>query len=311
MSNKKNINVYLMEGNFKEAYTVIEESIGKEKKVDELLLQHRVIKYWMNHIDSINKYSDSYERGLAYFDEWNFFQDYLEKHKMEHSEEIDAIHYFVHDNAAKCFIKARNNKNNNDIDLLKKIAYCLKEISKYEESLEVLKYAYKLNKNAQILMMIADCYYLKGDKNTAKLFFREVFFFEQSFILNFSMISSDKIFEIIDLIKKNNWEEYEIVDWIPIYGLLTGFFDVRRELVEEEVKKIKKTIGDLEAIFYSNSQDKSNIVPILIKNYILLVEYFNYQNKDEIKFEQYFNKIKSINPFFYEKLKGVIKWQMS
>ena len=97
----KNIINFLMEGKFNEAYSFIEDSISKEKKVDDLLLQHRIIKYWINHLEVIDKIENDYEKGLAYLDEWEEFLKYVEKHKMQKVDEINAIHYFIHKQAVE------------------------------------------------------------------------------------------------------------------------------------------------------------------------------------------------------------------
>lgn len=299
----KNINSLLMEGKFNEAYALIEDSISKEKKVDDLLLQHRIIKYWINHLEVLNKIKNDYEKGLAYLNEWSEFLVYVEKHKMHNVDEINAIHYFVHNKAVIHLLNAKQEKNTNDISLLLSIAYCFKEIAKYDEAIETLKYAYKLDHNSQIMFLMADCYYLKGDIEIAKLFFKEVFFFENSLtLLDFDVISCDKIFEIIEIAKKNGFEEYEAIEWVPIYGILNNFFDIRRELTEQEINKIKQEIIELEKIYYVDVTSKSNLEPVLIKKYIILVEYFTIQIQDKNKREQYLNKIKNINPVLYEEL---------
>lgn len=300
---RKNINSLLMDGNFYKAYELIEESITKEKRVDDLLLQHRIIKYWINHLEVLDKIENDYEKGLAFLNEWNEFLKYVEKHKMQNVDEINAIHYFVHNKAVTYLLNAKKEKSTNDISLLLKISYCFKEIAKYEEAIETLKYAYKLDHNSQILFMMADCYYLKGDIEISKLFFKEVFFFENSLtLLDFDLISCDKIFELIEIAKKNGFNEYEAIEWIPIYGILNEFFDIRREVTEEEIGKLKNEIIELEKIYYVDISSKSSLEPVLLKKYILLIEYYTFQKPDNNKRTQYLNKIKNINPIIFEEL---------
>jgi|GEM_PF-1570951 hypothetical protein len=307
MPDNKIINQYLRDGNFKEAYNVIEEILKEESNFETIFVQHKIIKYWINRIEVINKIKDPYEKGLYLLNEWKNFCNYIREFNVLKVVELESISYFIHNSALESFIKAKEEGEfkEKNLDLLLKIALCYKELGNYDESIGILKYVYNLNHDPQILIYLADLYYLKGEYLSSRLIFKEVFFFENYFDIDFCDISCDVFFNIIDKIKRDGFNEFEINYWIPVYGFIEGFFNVRRELIQVEVEKIKTNLNSIEKSYYSDDgKIKQNLKPVLIKNYIILLEYYFYQEFDKNKFEQYLDKIKNMDSLIYEKIKN-------
>lgn len=307
MSDNKIINQYLREGNFKEAYNIIESNLKDEANFETIFVQHKIIKYWINRSENINKIKDSYEKGLYLLNEWKNFCNYVNKCDVSKIVEFESINYFIHKTALDSFIKARDEGEfkDNNIDLLLRIYICYKELGEFDEGIKILKYAYSLNHSPQILLLLADIYYLKGEYLNSRILFKEVFFFENCFDLKFDDISCDKIFEIIEKIKRDGVNEFAINYWIPIYGFIDGFFNLRREIKKEEIDRIKSNILELERSFYNDKKENDILKLILIKNYIILIEYNFYQEKDIDKCEQYFDKLKNIDNVIFDKIKDI------
>ncbi|MCX8058740.1 MAG: hypothetical protein N3A58_04950 [Spirochaetes bacterium] len=307
MSDSKIINEYLRDGNFREAYNLIDAIIKEENNFENIVVQHKIIKYWINRTDYINKIKDPYEKGLYLLKEWKNFCSYIDKCNVLKLVEFESVSYYVHKSALESFLKAREEGEfrDNNIDLLIKIYICYKELGNFDEAIKILKYTYSLNHDPQVLLYLADVYYLKGELNYSKLLFKELFFFENYYNLQLDDISCDKIFEIIDKIVKDKIPEHAVNYWIPVYGYIDGFFNLIREMKKEEIEKIKSNIVSLERYFYDDQKQNDIVKSFLIKNYIILIEYYIYQENDLNKVDQYFNKIKNIDSIIYDKIKAI------
>jgi len=143
--------------------------------------------------------------------------------------------------------------------------------------------------------MLADFLYAKGDILEAQILFKDIFFLDNTISFDTKFVKCDKIHQIIESIKKDNYPEYEILEWIAVYGYIDGFLNVKRQLNKNELDKIFSEMTKFEKLFYSNPQIKSQIEAKLIKKCILLLEYYTYQDVDPVKQEQYKLKIQNIN----------------
>lgn len=293
---KKQISSLLTNGDFANAIDILTSSLSNENNIEEYATLHKIIKYWINRDDKLNRINQPYEKALAYFDEWDNFLKFLQENNIDTKiSEIHSIHNFVFSKCLSLFIESRTETRINDIDLLIKIAYCFRELSQYEEGIQTLQYAYKLNKNQLISMMLADFLYAKGETLEAQILFKDVFFLDNTISFDTKFVKCDKILEIIEKIKKDNYPEYEILEWIPIYGYIDGFLNVKRQLNKNEFEKIFTEMTKFEKIFYSNPQIKSQVEAKLIKKCILLLEYYTFQEADTVKQEQIKLKLKNIN----------------
>jgi tetratricopeptide (TPR) repeat protein len=293
---KKQISSLLTNGDFTNAIDILTSSLSNENNIEEYATLHKIIKYWINRDDKLNRINQPYEKALAYFDEWDNFLKFLQENNIDTKiSEIHCIHNFVFSKCLSLFIESRTETRINDIDLLIKIAYCFRELSQYEEGIQTLQYAYKLNKNQLISLMLADFLYAKGETLEAQILFKDVFFLDNTISFDTKFVKCDKILEIIEKIKKDNYPEYEILEWIPIYGYIDGFLNVKRQLNKTEFEKIFSEMTKFEKIFYSNPQIKSQVEAKLIKKCILLLEYYTFQEVDTVKQEQIKLKLKNIN----------------
>lgn len=296
MQIKKQISSLLTDGEFNKAIDILTSSLSNENNIEEYATLHKIIKYWINRDDKLNRINQPYEKALAYFDEWDYFIKFLTENRIDSKiAEVHCIHNFVFSKCLALFIESRTETRINDIDLLIKIAYCFRELSQYDQGILTLQYAYKLNKNQLVSLMLADFLYAKGETLEAQILFKDVFFFDNSISFDTKYIKCDKILEIIDKIKKDNYPEYEILEWIPVYGYIDGFLNVKRELTKAEYDKIFAEMTKYEKIFYSNPQIRSQVEAKLIKKCILLLEYFTFVEKDSVKQEQFKLKLNNIN----------------
>lgn len=293
---KKQISILLSDGDFSKAIELLTSSLSIENNIEDFAVLHKIIKYWVNREDKLNRLNQPYEKALAYFEEWDQFIKFLIENKIDtKTSEVHCIHNFVFSKALSLFIDSRTDLRINDIDLLIKIAYCFRELSQYEKGIQTLQYAYKLNKNQLISLMLADFLYAKGDILESRILFKDIFFLDNNIVFDTKYIKCDKLLDIIENIKKDNYPEYEVLEWIPIYGYIDGFLNVKRQLNKNEVDKIFDDMTKFERIFYSNPQIKSQVEAKLIKKCILLLEYYTFQQVDNLKQEQFKLKLNNIN----------------
>jgi tetratricopeptide (TPR) repeat protein len=296
MSNKNTLINLLNEGNFTKAYESLSSELQEENEVEHLVLLHRIIKFWQNREEKLTKLVHPYEQALAYYNEWEAFESFMKENKINPSiPEVHAIHNFVFNKALNSFLDSRSQSRINDIDLLKKISICFRELGEYDNSIKTLQYAYRLNKDQLISLMLADVFYAKGQFSHAKILFKDTFFLENNIAFDTKYIVCDKINEIIENIKKDNYPEYLVFEWIPVYGYIEGFLNVKRELSENEFEKVSADLVKFEKLYYSKQELKPELEPKILKKCILMLEYYIYQVKDEIKKNQYLLKIHNLN----------------
>jgi hypothetical protein len=146
---------------------------------------------------------------------------------------------------------------------------------------------------------MADCYALCGEEKTAKLLFREAFYIDAQKI-DIDFLESELIIRLISRVEENNYSEDVLKEWIPVYGVLLGIFNIRRELRGQEVGKLKQEIYAKENENKNPINDSKILIPKLINMYFWLIDHYVQTKDSGRKINEILLKIKIIDRDIYD-----------
>jgi hypothetical protein len=93
----------------------------------------------------------------------------------------------------------------------------------------------------------------------------------------------------------------ELEEWIPVYGVLFGVFNVKRELRAIELGKLKQSIFSLENELRERSAESAVLIPRLINRYFWLIDHYLNVGEDTSRVDETLLKIKVLDPVIYER----------
>lgn len=157
-----------------------------------------------------------------------------------------------------------------------------------------------LDKNsAAILAELADCYAFCGEARFSKVFFREAFFINPSAI-ELQFLESEVICRLIQKVESMGYKPGEVAEWIPVYGVLDGVLNIKRELRSFEFGQLKQKIFLLESEVREKPDDQRiKLVPRLINHYFWLIDHYVNTNEDKAKIDDVLLRIKVLDKNIY------------
>ncbi|WP_024470554.1 tetratricopeptide repeat protein, partial [Treponema pedis] len=205
------------------------------------------ISFWGEKIKLAEQISTPLERGEYMIANWKPFLKFMERQGENREAVIYALKCAVFTMALKFYAELlREETVLQNAEPYLRVGLCYKALGDYERGLEFLKYAAELNKNsASVLAELADCYALYGEMKFSKAFFREAFFINPSDI-ELQFLESEIIKRLIRKVEKLGYSSELVSEWIPVYGVLDGVFNVKRELRSYEFGQLKQKIFLLE-----------------------------------------------------------------
>jgi tetratricopeptide (TPR) repeat protein len=161
---------------------------------------------------------------------WIYQPGFMERLSTPLDEGLYQIKRFVFGEGIKAYKSALENSGKPEAQTSLLIGRGYKSLGDYEEALRQLERAHQINKeDSEILGEMADCYDMIGNTRIAKLFFREAFYINpQGIALEF--IESKIVKKIIEKLEEKELNQDLLKEWIPVYGVLYGVFNVKREL---------------------------------------------------------------------------------
>lgn len=297
----KDVCKFLEEGKPAQAKKAISEVLEYELDNKEINFALWCCEFWIDFIDQLPEL-DLFEQGEGLFSRWKSFLLAVQ-HK---SQAFDRIMYSVQTgvftlalNSFNIIVKERNYFQKAEI--FKKTGICLKKLGKYETALNCLTEANGMSpSSAAILAEMADCYALCGEEKRAKVLFREAFFIDAQKI-DIDFLDSELICCLIRQVKEKGYVGAALQEWIPVYGVLLGVLNVKRELRSQEVGKLKQEIYAMESQ-KKNSTDEYNdiFVPKMINMYFWLIDHYMMTNVSGKKISDIMLKIKILDRNIYE-----------
>lgn len=297
----------LKEGKFEDAWKILQDAWSFDLDNKEIQAAIKCINFWKDRLAKAEQYQDPYEKGESLLSQWKAFTRFMDKDGQYFERSMYAVRQGIFSLALKYYNETLSSKTaqqrNVQIgpDLYRKAGLCYKKLGDYENALKFLESACQLCPNsATIFAEMADCYALCGNERTAKVFFREAFFVDAQSV-DLSLLDSELICYLVKQTAENGFTGVLLQEWIPVYGVLFGVFNVKRELGAIEIGKLKQKIYSLEVSIHQRGNDVQVLMPQLINHYFWLIDHYITVGEDRARINEILLKLKVLNPSIYEK----------
>ncbi len=273
---------FLEEGKTGEARNVLSAALEYNFDNSELSFAHWCCSYWNDFISRLSR-MDSYEQGDGLIKRWKTFKSDCEGKKDFQQRSFLAMQKGVFSLALKAY---ENTKTDFSADLSYKKGLCNKKLGNYELALDFLTEAYRESpQSAVILAEMADCLALCGEEKNAKVLFREAFFVDAGKI-ELDFLDSELICCLIRQVRQKGYTGAVLQEWIPVYGVLYGVFNVKRELRSQEAGRLRQDIFATENEIKDPSNDSKILIPRLINMYFWLIDHYSHSNEGQAKINE-------------------------
>ncbi len=289
----------LKKGDFEKAKAEIEKALAIDFNEPLVINALKFVNFWMERKARFQSVAGHYERGIYLFRQWKSFILFSSKTGTDDELTVYAVKYWVFSQSLYHFNEILES-GADDPELLMKIGLCHKNMGDYCRALELLEAALQIrSEDAALMAEIADCYAFINEVKASKVFFREAFFIDPQSI-DICSLESLLVKKLITRIKNLGYEENLLKEWIPIYGVLYGVFNVKRELKALELGKLKQSINTLEHQLEEDGENKELIIPRLINRYFWLIDYYISISDSKDRIEDVLRKINKLDPSIYE-----------
>lgn len=245
----------------------------------EVNFAHWCCSYWIDFISRLPK-MDCYEQGEALIARWKSFRQDYELQKNFSQKVLYAMQKGIFTLALNAYESLKfEGAGIQRAELCRKKGLCFKKLGKYESALNLLTEAYRVSpQSAPVLAEMADCFALCGEDKNAKVLFREAFFIDAQRV-EIEFLDSELICCLIRQVKELGYTGVVLQEWIPVYGVLYGVFNVKRELRVQEAGRLRQEIFAKENEIKDPSNDSKILVPKLINMYFWLIDHYAHSNE--------------------------------
>ncbi len=299
-------------GSFADAVVKIDELMDVDPDYPGLVDSYRIAKFWHNRDREMGALLRGKEIAEFLMSEWSVFEEYADEREMRSSAAYRFAMRNVFFRAADHYRIAfsEHQDTTNDFSLLLNLGDCFLRLEEYTQAIDTLEYAKNSYKSsARLLAILGEACYHTGDLPKSLLYFREAFCSDPSEI-NLELLKSKPVREVLGLIKKERGEVQNLAEWVPVYAFIHDVFYVRKNISKHQVQMLEREVYSLETAYQKMSRDQletSTLLPRLITKYLLLRDYYEFQNYsfdtlvqirdrllqiDRPLFQEYFNKKK-------------------
>ena len=185
-------------------------------------------------------------------------------------------------------------------EIYKKTGICYKKLGDFENARAFLTEANDIYPNlSSVLAELADCYSLCGEDKFGKVLYREAFFADPDSI-DLDFLDSELIKCLIEKTKGKGYSGKALQYWIPVYGVLGGVFNIKRELTSQEVARLKKDIYAMENEIKDPSCNSEILIPRMLNCYFWLMDHYDLANENQTKINEVLLRIKLLDSAVYE-----------
>ena len=277
---------FLSEGNLAQAREVVMQAFGDNFDSPELKFTHWCCSYWFDFVQNLPR-MEAYEQGDGLIARWKSFRQDYEKQEDFQQKAIYNLQQGIFNLALGAYELTKEEGTQSQLaDLYRKKGLCCKKLGKYETALNFLSEAYRISpQSAVILAEMADCLALCGEEKNAKVLFREAFFIDAQRI-EIEFLDSELICCLIRQVKEKGHTGAALLEWIPVYGVLYGVFNVKRELRPQEAGRLRQEIFAKENEIKDPSNDSKILIPKLINMYFWLIDHYARTNEGNDKINE-------------------------
>ncbi|MBN1686067.1 MAG: tetratricopeptide repeat protein [Spirochaetales bacterium] len=291
----------LKNGRFSDAGDILENALSVDFDNPEVICALKCAGFWTERENRYNSISDPYERGEYLMKQWKAFLSFLDRDEASFEQGKYSLKQWVFSKALSDFIVLLDGPAGSDPEILFRVGQCYKGKGNYRQALEYLEACnHQKADDPRIIAELADCYAFINETQAAKIFFREAFFIDPQRI-DLDSLESMMIVRLVAKLKELGYEVPALSEWIPVYGVLYGVFNVKRELRSLEYGRLKQSIFTLQSKLAEEGKKGFEIEPRLINRYFWLIDHYLSSGDSREKIDEVLQKIHAINPAIHER----------
>ncbi len=289
-------------GDFSGAADIFNAVLASDLDNDNFVLAVQICKFWADAPAFLTG-ERGFEQGELLLNRWKKFSSIVRRISEEDFREhiSYACRKKVFSVALECYNTVQDKGDNLFLsETLRKKGLCYKKLGSYETALEFLQKANSAFANRScVLAEMADSYELCGEMWYSKLLFREAFFIEAEKI-DLSFLDSHIIQNLAEEVRSIGYPEDALNEWIAVYGVLRGVFNVKRELKEQEVIRLRQDIFSKENEWKDPKRNRSSIKPRLLNLYFWLIDHYVTSKESSKKIEETMLSMRILDEKIYE-----------
>lgn len=278
-----------------------DEALHKDFDDAEVLFALKCAEFWQGCMEETKLLASPLAKGDMLIARWKNFRIFLSRIFGDFERATYAFKRMAFSAALEFFLAipdAEKEAMGPEFDF--RAGRCRKALGDYETALQHFERAVKAKKDeARFLAELADCHGLAGEQRMSKLLFREAFFVAPDKI-DIDLLESDMIGKLVEKAKEREPSPREIAEWIPVYGEITGLFDVKRELGPSESSRLNSSMFQLENDSRENSAAAARLKPRLINRYFWLIDHYEASGADGARKEKVLLKIRLLDEAIYK-----------
>ena len=292
---------FLQQGNPLEAQKIISSLFEHDLESTELMYTNKCCIFWIDSIKRLKSMNDSFERSENILLEWKNFQDYISRESLPYEPAQFAVQQGFFKNALEEYKKMLEEKDPlQKAEIFKNAGICYKKLGDFENARAFLTEANNIYPNlSSVLAELADCYSLCGEDKFGKVLYREAFFADPDSI-DLDFLDSELIKCLIEKTKSKGYSGKALLYWIPVYGVLGGVFNIKRELTSQEVARLKKDLYAMENEIKDPSCNSEILIPRMLNCYFWLMDHYDLANENQAKINEVLLRIKLLDTAVYE-----------
>ena len=113
-------------------------------------------------------------------------------------------------------------------------------------------------------------------------------------------LDSPLIRVLVEKVEDAGYSGAALLEWIPVYGVLLGMFNVKRPLRSQEVLRLKQEIYSREGEIKDPANNRELLKPHLINLYFWLIDYYVLAKDSVSKINEVMLKLKLLDPKIHE-----------
>ncbi len=277
----------------------LEDALAVDFDCPDVLTAMKYVNFWRERERQIIGIGHAFERGQYLLDQWPIFDRFVRRIGSPSEPCLQAVRRYVFGSALASFSALLSDAEQADPQLLLRIGRCHKGLGAYDRAVRYLEAAAaERPDDAEVTAELADAYALINEVAAAKAFFREAFFLDPQRV-HLEVLESQMIRALIDKVAETGLEGSELLEWLPVYGVLFGVLTVRRELRSIEYGKLKQSIYALERELREGRSQRETIEPRLINRYLWLIDHYVATGEDTGKVDEVLLKLRALNERIY------------
>lgn len=289
------------EGELEGGIRELERGFEIDFEHQEVVFALKCAQYWKDRFDTSRTLEGAFERAESLISQWKAFPTFYKKLGAFSEMCTSSFKRLVFQTCLGLYEGLFNaHTGSKDADLFLRIGRCHKALGSYDMGLKYLSAANGMKREeSEILGELADCYALVNEMQLSKVFFREAFFLNPQGV-DLAFLESEMILRLVSKVEELGYSPPYLAEWVPVYGVLFGVFNVKRELRSIEYGKLRQGIYTMEMELREHPEKKDSLVPRLLNRYFWLIDHYLSIQEEKSKIDEVLLKIKHIHPSIYE-----------